>query len=488
MKQNLILLFGILHFTVQAQDCDCESNFNWMRKTFEENDAGYTYALSQKEDDAYQAHNEAFVTRVKQIDKMSDCRTTLYEWLQFFRKGHIAIRDTSTPSTSTANITQPTDDEIRGRYKEWERVEIDVKKFKKEVAKKKVTDYEGIWTFASYTVGIKKIGEWYVGFIIEADGIFWQKNQIKLRFQETEGSFEIKMYYRDHSLHEFDNLEMLGDNYMQMGESFMTRIYPELPKDDGIERYVLSSSASKPYFEEINENTLLLRIPSFSGSEKPVIDSVILNNKNRILRTTNLIIDIRNNGGGSGRSYKEILPLVYTNPFRSIGVEYLSTTLNNQRMLDFINDPEYGFDEEEKKWAKDSYDILSTKMGEFVNVDTMSVDIIQYDSIHSYPKNVGIIINGRNGSTAEQFLLDMKQSKKVKLFGTTTVGVLDISNMYFVKAPCGEFELGYSLTRSLRIPDMAIDGKGIMPDYYIDESIPDYKWIDFVTDVLNQKN
>ena len=44
-----------------------------------------------------------------------------------------------------------------------------------------------------------------------------------------------------------------------------------------------------------------------------------------------------------------------------------------------------------------------------------------------------------------------------------------------------------SFYRILRIPDMAIDEKGLQPDYYIDKSIPDYKWIDFVSGILNAK-
>ena len=68
------------------------------------------------------------------------------------------------------------------------------------------------------------------------------------------------------------------------------------------------------------------------------------------------------------------------------------------------------------------------------------------------------MINENCGSTTEQFLLTAKQSKKVKLFGTTTLGSLDISNMYSVNSPCGEYKLWYGLTKSFRIPEMLIDG------------------------------
>jgi hypothetical protein len=67
------------------------------------------------------------------------------------------------------------------------------------------------------------------------------------------------------------------------------------------------------------------------------------------------------------------------------------------------------------------------------------------------------------------------------------VGVLDISNMYFINSPCNEYKLGYSLTRSKRIPDFTIDDKGIQPDYYIDKTIPKYDWIDFVNKILNNQ-
>ena len=114
------------------------------------------------------------------------------------------------------------------------------------------------------------------------------------------------------------------------------------------------------------------------------------------------------------------------------------------------------------------------------------MDIQMLHTILPNPKNVAIIINQNNGSTAEQFLLAAKQSKKVKLYGVTTMGVLDISNMYFVNSPNNEFKLGYCLSKSNRIPDMAIDGKGIMPDYFIDKTIPDAQWLDFVQEIVEQ--
>jgi len=483
-EMKKIILTTLLFFPlfIFSQNCNCESNFNWVKQIIEENDAGFSYVIDSKGKQAYQKHNEEFIQKVKGIEKSSQCHETIYEWLTFFRSGHIAIRNLNQHSNSS-DFKDLKNKEIIELYKNSEKINIDLEEFTTYLESKKEIDYEGIWISDPYKIGIKKIQNYYVGFIIEADGVYWTKGQIKFKINSDNSS---DYYMRDHSKQVFSSTALLGNNYIQTGFITLKRITPKLNNNTQIEQYFKSISAEKPYFEILNDETSYLRIPTFRGSEKASIDSVILANKDLILNTPNLIIDIQNNGGGSDGSYKELLPLLYTSPIRTVGVELFSTPLNNQRMLDFINNPEWGFDEEGKKWAQESYDKLTTQLGRFVNLDTSIVSITTYDTVYTFPKNIGIIINENNGSTAEQFLLAAKQSKKIKLFGTTTVGVLDISNMHFVKSPCEEFELGYSLSRSMRIPEMTIDNKGIQPDYYLDKSIPKYEWIKYVTKILNE--
>ena len=460
-----------------AQNCNCKTNFEWMKKTFEENDAGFQYIIDLKGKEAYQNNNQIILQKIKAIKKTEDCTKALYEWLTFFRKGHIAIRKLDINSINSQKSVKETKNE------NWQTLNADVQEFEKYLTSKKETDFEGIWQTNPYKIGIKKIADSYLGFIIESGNASWKKGQIKIRLSDKNGTF----YLRDKSPEDFTNPNLLGKNYLQLGNFTLKRLNPKYETEKDIEQYFNLMSIDKPFIEELNKTTLIFRIPSFDGSQRKIIDSVIAINKEKILKTENLIIDLRNNGGGSDSSYNEILPFLYTNPTRGIGVELLSTKLNNQRMLDFINKPEFGFDDEGKKWAKESYDKLERQIGEFVNLDSTTVSISKLDKIYPYPKNVGVIINKGNASTTEQFLLEAKQSKKVKLFGTTTFGALDISNMNFVKSPCNEFELGYCLSKSYRIPNMTIDSKGIQPDYYIDENIPKYKWIEYVNRILNEK-
>lgn len=483
MKKIKLILFSFLltsTFTF-AQDCDCTKNFDWVKRTFEDNDAGFEYVLKQKGNQAYEDHNKRILEKVKSAKTINECGPILYEWLTFFRSGHIAIRLNEQSNQTIDNK------KTEQQFLDWETYSIKVEDFKKYLAKKKTSDYEGIWETEPYKIGIKKEGDKYIGFIIESGAETWTIGQVKLKFSIKDNKANSVFYMRDHSASESEIVTLIGNNHLQIGNFSLARLYPKISDEPKYEQYFKSLNTQKPYIEQLNKTTLYFRIPSFQVSEKQAIDSVITANRGKILSTENLIIDIRNGTGGSDGSYKEILPFIYTNPIRTVGVEYLSTKLNNQRMLDFINKPEYGFDEDDKKWAKTAFDKLDKEQGKFVNLNENIVSITKYDTIYPYPKNVGIIINQRNGSTDEQFLLAAKQSKKVKLFGTTTYGVLDVSNMYFVASPCNEFQLGYSLSRSMRIPDFTIDEKGLQPDFYLDKSIPLYEWTKYVSEILNER-
>lgn len=480
MKKLLLIIIFILPRLAFSQDCNCESAYNWVKKTIEENDAGFSYVVDSKDQKAYNMHCEAIRDKIITITDQTECNLALKEWLGFFRSGHLSIKKISAENNTGE---KPDKDEFFEQYKDWENLDVDIDNFKKYLQTSENINFEGIWEQKGFKIGLKKVDDSYLGFIIEADGDYWTKGQIKLKIDADN---KVTYYNNDRSVNGFfDKAELIGNNYLQMGFSFLERVNPIPDNNPKIEEYVKTTLVRKPYFEKIDDQTNLLRIPTFYGAKtKENIDSVIATNRESILETPNLIIDIRNNGGGSDRSFREVIPFLYTNPIRQVGIEFLSTPLNNQRMLDFINDPEWGFNDEEKKWAQDSYNILVKQIGEFVNIDSVDVNMTTYDTVFSNPKNVGIIINEYVASSGEQFLYIAKQSKKVKLFGTTTMGVLDISNMYFVKSPCEKFELGFSLSRSMRIPELIIDNIGFQPDYYIDKSIPKYEWIDFVTKIL----
>ncbi|RWX02245.1 S41 family peptidase [Flavobacterium cerinum] len=479
--RKILLFLVLLPLSVFSQNCSCEDNFEWLKKTFEENDAGFQYVIDMKGDGAYTQLNDEYRKKVKAITKDDECVNTLKEWLLFFRSGHLSLN----VAGSRGNTELPDAKQIIEKYKGWEQYSISEKEFKKYLSLLKEPGFEGIWISEPYTIGIIKREKEYIGFVMNSNDPYWKNNQIKLRIKPNKSGdgFEAVYYMKDHSIMNVRKIDKVGNNTMFFDWISFKRLYPEYTDTKSVKEYLELNTSSNPVAKQISKNTFLLRIPSFSEKKRKMIDSLIVSNRDMISRCENLIIDIRNNGGGSDSSFQKLIPYLYTNPIRSIGVDYLSTPLNNKRMDYFIASDD--FTETDKKWARKGLVKLNNNLGKFVNLeDSDEVQVSKLDKISEYPKNVAILINENNGSTAEEFLLLAKQSKKVKLFGTTTAGVLDISNMNFVDSPCKTLQLGYGLSRSRRIPDIAIDTKGIQPDYYIDKTIPSEDWIDFTEKIL----
>lgn len=464
----------ILSIPSKSQTCSCESNFEWMKKTFEENDAGFQYIIDTKGQTSYDLHSKQILEKIKAAENTRECGILMNEWLLFFRSGHIGLsRLTYEPLTTDSQTVSQT--EI------WQG---DISQFEKYIRIKTDADFEGIWEISPYKIGIKKEGINYIGFIIESGVESWEPSMVKLKIEQDSDTLKTTYYMRDHSIDESDNPELLGKNYLQLGDFLLKRISPIFEDDRYVDNYLKSINSQTPFLDSLNETTLYLRIPSFAISEKPAIDSVIDTNKDKILKTENLIIDLRYNGGGSDDSFDELLPIIYTNPIRTIGVEFLSTPVNNEYVQKLSTEPD--LTEEIRMRIKNIYDKLQENLGKFVCIDDSAISVFRQDTVYQYPKNIGIIINKGCASTTEQFLLAAKESKKVKLFRVTTYGALDISNTASIESPCNEYQLNYCLSRSYRVPDMTIDNIGLQPDFYLDKSIPQYKWVEFINDILNQ--
>ncbi|MEO3403117.1 S41 family peptidase [Mucilaginibacter sp. CAU 1740] len=470
IRTFIFALTGLMSVTAAyAQTkCNCAANFKWVKETFEKNDAGFAYAIQQKGQAAYDKQVATLQKKITQSTSQSACVDILTEYLSFFRKAHYSM---------SANNPEVTGADHTGA---WPEIKLTEEEVRKSAEQGNPSDYTGIWGTGAYRIAIVKNAEGYKGVILSAGTGKWKPGQVKL---EISANGSGKFYMGNYSTVKFDQPLLIGKNTVKLGYVYLSRIYPVIPESESVALYAREISTDTPFLQELSKETVLLRVPSFDEGQRPLIDSLIASNYTLLTTKKNLIIDIRNNGGGSDISYSKITPLLYTNPIRSTNVELFSTPLNNQRMADYLK---LDLSERSRNQVNAALEQLNSHLGQFVNLNGTVVSIQKMDAVLPNPKNVAVIINEANGSTAEEFLLMAKQSKKVKLFGKTTMGVLDISNMYFVDSPDKQFHLGYCLSKSLRIPDMKIDNIGIQPDFYIDRSIPDAEWLNFVKANLEQ--
>ncbi|MEO1411827.1 MAG: S41 family peptidase [Bacteroidota bacterium] len=256
-------------------------------------------------------------------------------------------------------------------------------------------------------------------------------------------------------------LEMAGVGYFvkTTGDDFRDKIllYTYLPEyTSGLNTFALALPLS--------ETTFYLRIPSFADETAATLYE---KNKRAILERPNLILDIRNNGGGQDENYAVLSDLLYTQPVEVAGVEWYASEGN-------IAYWEYLLAENLLKPGKEAVtkvfvERMKQRVGGYVlHPEDGHDSVLRKDSVFTYPRRIGILINRHNASSAEQFLLEAMESKKVILFGDeNTSGTLDYSNCLFLDLPSGAYRLLFPFTRSRRLPERPIDETGIAPDVHI---------------------
>ncbi|SDE01430.1 S41 family peptidase [Niabella drilacis] len=489
--KQLVVSFGLIFFTVAVfgQSCDCRAGFDWMKKTFEQNDAGFQYIIDKKGKGAYDYHNLQIQEKVAKAKTYEECRQVMREWLNFFRRFHLSISlgdsvQRISDALQEAELQKAFRQVAPELIKQHEKIQWDDTYWNTYLKNIKEPGFEGLWFFSPfYKVAIVKKGTNYVGYILEGPKEApLQKGAVKLKIYPVGNGYKSTIYGGNLKQYDSAAVKWLNDRFMQVGNFYFQKLdplYPDSPEKAKYDHFLRSRT---PLLERLSAHTVYLRLPGFNISQKRAIDSLLKANDPVIRSVPNLIVDVRDNGGGADDSYAELMKYLYTNPMREMAVETYATPLNNQRLLEYARDT--NFSEQRRKSFLKEYEDLEQAVGKFVLLNKSSVSISHRDTVYPFPQRVAMIINGATGSSAEQLLVDAKQSLKVKLFGTSTLGSLDMSNMTEAASPGNEFVLTYATTKSLRLPGFMVDASGIQPDYFIDESIPGIGWIPFVQQTL----
>ena len=209
----------------------------------------------------------------------------------------------------------------------------------------------------------------------------------------------------------------------------------------------------------MNDSTYFLRIPSFRDSTS---NQMIKDNWKDITSRPYLIVDLRCNSGGNDQFFDALMALTYSRPYLIHGVEQYATP----DFLDFFKDIiAHDPQSEWRDYLQELTDSMENHLGDYVLRPGMQrLQLVRRDTVYQHPRRIGLLIHGRNASSAEQYILEAKESEKAVLFGNErTSGTLDLSNVFAVTSPSGWLKLYIPTTRSCRWPDIVIDGKGITP-------------------------
>lgn len=487
MRNSFFLLFFIVLTTnIKSQSSACIKDFDFLIQKIKSDYPGYNDKVNPKtKQDLFQLEKEL---RIKIQQYPDSCGKYLFSYTSWFRDNHLRIKRVySSSGSDNKTIFEPKI--FLGNLDSL------------LLLNAKNNSIEGIWHSFRGDVAIVKspTNKEFIGVSISYKN--YKKNQIvfsliRLKdyefamtsypynndFKPLEGKASFRLENKVLELHD-DTRFVRKTNSAISDDALLYSYVPEFPNGTNI----------FPLAIKLSDSTFYLRIPSFMDNDA---EKLTKKHWTAITSTPNLIIDIRNNGGGQDEFYQILSDLIYTQPYENKGVEWYATENNIKMYEDALKNGDIRDGEEGILWTNSLINEMKKKLGGFVIHPMMGGDqTIKNDTIFPYPKRVGIIINEGNASSAEQFLLSAKQSSKVILFGNSnTAGVLDYSNAISENLPSNKFELIFPMTRSRRLPDQPIDNVGISPDVIVPYNATDQlfdrldQWVYFVKNYLELIN
>ncbi|MFW0716124.1 S41 family peptidase [Pedobacter sp. N23S346] len=428
------------------------------------NYVGYADKVTPKNQLQFQKFTDSIQQVANQANQYK-CLSLCREWLEFFKDKHIGFGMAFDKLNS---------DSVRTFFADEEKTNWTDSSFKSYLIqnKAKLDPVEGIWSTGIYEVGIVKDikPNQFMAFVLKADSVRWMPQQVKFRIMKQGGQYQT-IYFSggDHS----EQHPTLIKDADTLDFGFFKK-WIKAPKPLNIALKNEKEIDLSPKFRVLDNETALFEMPSFGKLDYVAPTEALIKKNESILKNTkHLIIDLRNNSGGSVLVYEKLMPYLYTNPILKEGGFVLATAEN-------IRD---GYSKEYPE-VSDSIrnvfkkDLATLKAHEGELYKLYPVDTIKFNTVYKNPERVSFLVNRNTGSAAELFLLEAKQSKKVKLYGTNSSGAIDYTEFITSKMPCNFYTLYYPACKSLRLPDYPLDNIGIKPDIAIPANVTD--WIDFV--------
>ncbi|KIO76473.1 hypothetical protein TH53_14640 [Pedobacter lusitanus] len=439
---SLIILF-LIHLNTYAQECNCAEEFQYIKGKIEKNYSGFRDKVNPATKIAYQKYSGQILERSKKINSAPYCINLINEWIGFFKDGHIEVgRNRLSPEKHAADQKR--------LVQQIEKVVIsdaDLSRLKNSKSIEGIYwDKDSIYKVA--VINNRNNERDYAGVILKSANKTWQPGAVILELKTRKdglAGIAYDKYYTPESVSLKIGENALGE-WQREGATQMKR---EKILNDDVSCKVLSPQ------------TFYIQIGTFNQRNAKSIDSLLQANSVLLKKTPNLILDLRNNGGGADFSYRGLIPYFYTNPIKTVGPDILSSDDNIAGwagLLKMNNIPE-----DQKVFIREKIAAMEQHKNEFIDLGE-DKDLV-LDSVSVFPKKIVVLINKGCGSTTEQFLLAAKQSKKVTIMGQNSAGVLDYANVRDIPFSCMPYALHYATSRSRRVEmGQGIDNIGITPD------------------------
>jgi hypothetical protein len=314
---------------------------------------------------------------------------------------------------------------------------------------------EGIYENDTYQIAVlanKTPERDYYAVVTKSKTPLWEEGQVKFEFKKIEKSdYEYLLFYRNHS-YQIGRVTAHNPVYKLLEE--LKKIHPQQTASTAATPETNFDNAPNGdwfQFKALNDSTNYVHIKTFDGSLKSKFDSAYQKIAPMIEQKNNLIIDVRDNGGGSDGCWRTLSKYLYTQPFDYDKTDVFCSTGTIKRYEEFLAEVK----KNKKNYGATMVIFLRKRIkamkkapeGTFISTIKASVPwwarpLINQKSykqskIYASPKKVILIYNRNSASATEGLILAAKHSKKALSFGETSQGCIAFGDVMPTNTPIG---------------------------------------------------
>lgn len=446
-----------------AQNCDCASQFDYVVSYFEDNNPAYQKLKMDKQELKTYQKNLAFLrTKTKKERDIDYCIVYMEAYVGLLKDHHSGISfNLKRKDLSTDDLIQKF--KLSEAYRKFQKLNIDTAEMISVLSNKPADDVEGIYTDGRTLVfGIIKQENsinTYHGIVLKSNKFLDPGHVLIELTRKKNNSYDI-VY----------NIGLLGFD--------MQRIFKNMIIENGqipffgFSKTINARTDTNPYeFTSLSEETNYLRLSNFNRNYTQELDSFYLSINDAIKSKPYLVIDIRNNGGGSEASYYKLLPYAYTKPLKVDAADVWVSPENIKRY-------------QEGAWQNETKLVERMKAARpfsFIPLSEEGVSNWSLDSGTVYPKKIALLFNKGTASAGEGMIMYYMQSDKVITVGENSGGFIGYGNVMTVQTPCKTYTILCTTTKYEE--KSKYEFRGLEPQY---KPSKQEDWIQYAENLLKQ--
>jgi len=266
--------------------------------------------------------------------------------------------------------------------------------------------------------------------------------------------------------------------------------------DFTLDKYDIENSEEVFEHKLLNEHTYYIKLPNLIERDK--IMDYVNEAIEQFKELPNLIIDLRDNGGGDATTIAALEPFMFATdekPNNAISVRLFNCTERNVNLFiqlcDTYRDVE--LDSNTRNMLSFAETTFKNNRGKgFVEVDFAQILEAMQKEFEGTdkPENVIILMDENTASAAESFIEGSLESSKVMTLGRATMGINDYSDLV-IQNWGGKYELYYPMSKLESLTTHhPVFGTGIHPNVHVPWS-PEFlikdKDLEKALEILNEK-